>query len=436
MARRKTYEPLVALLNNIPVGILFRQPNGALSFQYDKGWLARDLALPISLSLPLRESLYRGNRVDAVFENLLPDSNQTRTKIARIVGASDIDAHSLLSVIGRDCVGALQFVPEGDFGSLADSTAIEGKVVDDTAIEAILNCLGQSPLGMSPNSSSRLSLSGTQEKTALLLHEGKWMRPMGATATTHIFKTQIGRLPWGIDLSNSVENEYYCLKLLEQFGLAVNKVDIQTFGSVKTLVIERFDRLWAQDGRLLRVAQEDCCQALSVLPAVKYEAAGGPGISQISRLLLGNDDPQNDQLSFFKAQILSWLMGGVGVHAKNFSLFIGSGGTSRLCPLYGILSLQPYFHESGIGHRKMRVSMGVGDNRHYVSEDIYGRHFIQSGLKARLPKSLARLAIDQICAAAEPALTSMENLLPSDFPEDLHRKVSTGMRERLNRLDG
>jgi serine/threonine protein kinase HipA of HipAB toxin-antitoxin module len=90
----------------------------------------------------------------------------------------------------------------------------------------------------------RISVAGAQEKTALLWHDGQWIKPHGATPTTHLIKTQIGKLPGGIDLSDSVENEYYCLKLTAAFGLPVNNATIETFGETKALVIERFDRRW------------------------------------------------------------------------------------------------------------------------------------------------------------------------------------------------
>ncbi|WP_452107040.1 HipA domain-containing protein [Brucella pseudogrignonensis] len=97
-----------------------------------------------------------------------------------------------------------------------------------------------------------MSVTGAQEKTALLWHDGKWLKQHGTTPTTHIFKTQIGTLPNGIDLTNSVENEFYCLTLADTFGLPVNKVEIATFGKTKALVIQRFDRRVGKD-RILRV---------------------------------------------------------------------------------------------------------------------------------------------------------------------------------------
>ncbi|MEC7793501.1 MAG: HipA domain-containing protein [Pseudomonadota bacterium] len=123
--------------------------------------------------------------------------------------------------------------------------------------------MSQAPLGLTRDDAFRISVAGAQEKTALLWNEGQWIRLHGTTPTTHLIKTQIGTLPGGIDLSDCVENEYYRLKLTAAFGLPVNTATIQTFGDIKALVIERFDRRWTKDGRLLRLPKEDCCQALS-----------------------------------------------------------------------------------------------------------------------------------------------------------------------------
>lgn len=145
--------------------------------------------------------------------------------------------------------------------------------------------MGQAPLGLARDDAFRISVAGAQEKTALLWHDGRWIKPHGTTPTTHLIKTQIGKLPGGIDLSDSVENEYYCLKLTAAFGLPVNTATIETFGETKALVIERFDRRWTKDGRLLRLPQEDCCQALSVPPTLKYQNEGGPGMIDVLGLL-------------------------------------------------------------------------------------------------------------------------------------------------------
>lgn len=435
MGRSKAYEPLAVLLNNRLVGQLTRQASGAVRFQYSSDWLADKRALPVSLSLPLREDAFTGAAVIAVFENLLPDSDQLRRMVAEKVGADGTDAFSLLSEIGRDCVGAMQFVPENQLGDLGDTTSIASETVDDAEIERILKNLSHAPLGIERDQEFRISVAGAQEKTALLWHDGKWHRPAGTTPTTHIFKTQIGNIS-GLNLSNSVENEFYCLKLFERFGFDVNNVEMQVFGETKALVIERFDRLWTKDNRLIRLPQEDCCQALSVPPTRKYENEGGLGIRQITQLLAGSDDPQVDQLTFFKAQILNWLIGGSDAHAKNFSVFIRPGGAFQLTPLYDILSVQPHLISNELNRKQMRMSMCVGNSRHYRFDKIHGRHFVETARLSGMPDSLTKLAIKQIIEAIDGALHAVESDMPEDFPEKLHAAISNGVRERARMLAG
>ncbi|SHK50965.1 HipA N-terminal domain-containing protein [Shimia gijangensis] len=178
----------------------------------------------------------------AVFDNLLPDSDLIRRRVAERVGAEGVDAFSLLSQIGRDCIGALQFLPDGQ--EPQPMSELTGEPVDDDQIGAILSDLDLAPLGIRRENDFRISVAGAQEKTALLRKDGQWIEPTGTTPTTHIIKPQIGRQPNGMDLSDSVENEYLCLKLMEAFGLRAANVEMAQFGDKQALVVERFDRRW------------------------------------------------------------------------------------------------------------------------------------------------------------------------------------------------
>ena len=433
MARRRTHAPMRVLLNNRAVGQLSKASTGAIDFRYDPRWLNWEHALPVSLSLPLREDAYRGEAVAAVFENLLPDSDALRRRVAERVGAIGTDAYSLLAAIGRDCVGALQFIGIDDAYE-GDTTTIKGETMSDTAIEKLLHGLSQAPLGLSRDEAFRISLAGAQEKTALLRYKGRWWKPTGTTPTTHIFKKQIGRLPNGLDLSDSVENEFYSLKLAEAFGLSVNKAEIHTFGDTKALVIERFDRRWTKDKRLLRLPQEDCCQALSVAPTRKYQSEGGPGLTRILDLLKGSDQPIADRIIILKAQMFFWLIGATDGHAKNFSIFLTPGGRYRLTPLYDVLTAQPSFDAGQIDRRQMRLSMSVGTNRHYRIGEIRGRHFLQTGKAGGLAESVVLAVIEEMVEAASRALQKVESALPGDFPLALHASVSKGVMGRLDLL--
>jgi len=419
--------------NDHRVGTLNRDTSGAVAFAYHEDWLSWDHAIPVSLSLPLNETAYRGDRVLAVFENLLPDSDALRRLVAEQVGAAGVDAYSLLSVIGRDCVGALQFMA-GDEDPPVSTEKLDGEEVDDKTIAKILQNLGKAPLGLQRDEPFRISVAGAQEKTALLYHDGKWIKPHGTTPTTHLIKTQIGTLPNGIDLTNSVENEFYCLELVKHFGLPVNNTAVETFGATKALVIERFDRHWTEDGRLLRLPQEDCCQALSVRPTRKYQSDGGPSSEAILDLLRGSDTPLEDREIFFKAQIVFWLIGATDGHAKNFSLFLGPGGSYRMTPLYDILTAQPAFDTGQIGRQQMKLAMSVGDRNHYRFDKILGRHFIQTATGAGLSKKRAMAALEEIADRATGALDAVEANLSPDFSTAIAESVRCAVDFRLSRL--
>lgn len=436
MARRKTHVPLNVYLNNRFVGLLTKETSGAIEFAYDPAWLGWEHALPVSLSLPLREARYTGAPVAAFFENLLPDSPPIRSRVAERVGAAGSDAYSLLSKIGRDCVGALQFVPDGE--EVPALAKIQGIALSDADIEGLVSNLARAPLGLDEEGEFRVSVAGAQEKTALLWHEGRWMKPIGTTPTTHIFKPQIGQIQTSsglIDLSNSVENEYYCLKLMEALGLPANQASIATFGKKKVLIVERFDRRHARDGRLLRLPQEDCCQALSVPPGRKYQNHGGPGIVAIMKLLRASDTPSEDQSAFFKSQLVFWLIGATDGHAKNFSIFLNPGGRFSLTPFYDVLTAQPSFDRNQIPHRAFRLAMSVGSSRKYKILEVHGRHFVETAREAGLGPAPIATVINELREALEPALGQLPDMLPEGFPAAIHRSVAKAARARLNQLE-
>lgn len=433
MGRRPAYAPLRVYLNNRGVGTLSREASGAIDFSYHEDWLGWEHALPVSLSLPLRETPYRGEPVAAVFENLLPDSDTLRRHVAEKVGARGIDAYSMLAKIGHDCVGALQFIA-GDNEAPDTTGKLDGEAVDAEGIEKILKGLSQAPLGLNRDDAFRISVAGAQEKTALLWHEGQWIKPHGTTPTTHLIKTQIGQLPGGIHLSDSVENEYYCLKLTEAFGLPVNTATIETFGETKALVIERFDRRWTKDGRLLRLPQEDCCQALSVPPTLKYQNEGGPGMVDILIMLKGSDTPTEDQDVFIKAQLIFWLIGATDGHAKNFSVFLSPGGSYRMTPLYDILTAQTALNARQIERKQMKMAMSVGKSRHYRFDQIHGRHFVQTAVQSGLSKKRAAAIIEEVAELAPKALDASAHALPKDFSTAVVDVVQEATIARLGGL--
>ncbi len=434
MARPRKRVPLNVFLNGRLVGRLKKEASGAIDFQYDPTWLHWEHTFPASLSLPLREDRYIGDPVVAVFDNLLPDNAEIRSRLAARVSAEGADAYCLLAAIGRDCVGALQFLPDGDPPGPAGG--IEGKPFNEARIGALLADLGPTPLGVSHEDEGfRISIAGAQDKTALLLWKNKWHLPHGSTATTHILKPQIGIRGNGIDLSQSVENEHLCMRLTSALGLPTAETEIREFAGRRVLVVKRFDRQWTRDKRLLRIPQEDCCQALSVPSGRKYQTDGGPGIRQILQFLKASDHPEDDQRLFIKAQVVFWLLGATDGHAKNFSVFLYPGGGFRLTPLYDVMSTQPALDSKQIQRKQMRLAMSVGDTRHYILDTILPRHFIQSAAQAGMSASVIHRVMSELMEQTPQAIATALEKLPDDFPEAISESIVGGVQRRLRLIE-
>ena len=433
MARFPSRTPLQVFLNGRLVGRLHKQASGAIDFTYDDSWLRWQHTFPISVSLPLRESRYLGDRVTAVFDNLLPDNVEIRRRLAERVGAEGDDAYSLLASIGRDCVGALQFLPDGAEPDPAGR--VDGTPVSDRRIATLLADLSLNPLGISDaDESFRISIAGAQEKTALLFWKNQWHLPRGSSATTHILKPAIGVLHNGIDLTHSVENEHFCMLLVAAFGLPTARTEILSFGTTRVLAVERFDRHWTRDERLLRLPQEDLCQALSVPPTRKYQSEGGPGIKEVLQFLKASDDPEHDRRLFIKSQILFWLLGATDGHAKNFSIFLHPGGGFRLTPIYDVMSLEPAFAAGQVKRNRMKLAMSVGQQRHYVLATIFPRHFIQSAAQGGMPRASAEEVMDQLLNQAPDAIESARDQLPRNFPRHITKSIVDALSTRLSIL--
>jgi len=225
------------------------------------------------------------------------------------------------------------------------------------------------------------------------------------------------------------------MRLTTALGLATAPTQIMEFGGKRVLVIERFDRRWTGDHRLLRLPQEDCCQALSVPPTLKYESDGGPGITDILQLLKGSDDPEHDLRVFMKAQIVFWLLGARDGHAKNFSIYLSPGGRFHMTPLYDVMSAQPNVDAGQIRQNKMKLALAVGTNRHYAINSIAPRHFIQAGEAAGLPAEMTRSLMDELLIRTPKAVEETRRILPSTFPEEIAESISKGVLHRLGTIE-
>ena len=433
MARPRSRIPLNISINGEKVGSLSFSATGRMQLVYDPSWLASENSRPLSLSLPLGQHPLAGTAVEYFFDNLLPDNDAIRRRIQARFGAASDRCFDLLWHIGRDCVGALQLLPETE--EPHGVMDISAEPLTDAEIAETLRNYQTMPLGMQKDSDFRISLAGAQEKTALLRLGNRWCRPHSATPTTHIFKLPIGQTP-RIDLSDSVENEWLCHRFLKEYGIPVATADICFFDDVKTLVVERFDRRWSRDGtRIIRLPMEDMCQALGVPPVFKYEEDGGPGIRGIMDLLVGSETAAADRRLFMKTQLLFWLLGAIDGHAKNFSIYLLPRGAYRLTPLYDVMSAWPIVARKELHQKQMKMAMSVdGKNKHYFWGEIIRRHWSCVSRKARFPDEEFDSIIQELADSMEDVIARVVASLPAGFPSAIVEPLVNGMRAAKARL--
>ncbi len=430
MGRKRKGRVLDVYVGTSKVGTYSRAANGSTAFRYAPEWISSTRAFPLSLSMPLSDRIWTGISADSFFDGLLPDDQAVREKIAARERADSAGMFDLLSVIGRDCVGALRFVPEGlDPG---DPEKMAYRPVSDDEIASRIASLGTAPLGIHVDEDDfRISIAGVQEKTAFLRIDGRWQLPLGPTPTSHIFKPAIKEGPHGADFSDTPWNEWLCLAVCRVLGLETANAEVLMFDDKPVIVVERFDRLW-RDNVLYRLPQEDICQALSVPPIRKYQSDGGPGIVDILEFLNGAVAPREDRLNYMKAQVVFWLLAAIDGHAKNFSIFLTPGGY-KLTPLYDVMSAAPYPELSA---HKIKLAMAVGSSRHYRIKEIQPRHFYQTGQKAGLREQDMDEIFSDLVARMDDAIAEVADLAEeTGVPVATYEPILAGVKKRAGIIE-
>lgn len=396
-----TDETLITLLGGRQIGRVNRDRHNRLSYVYDDDWRAFRGAFPLSLSMPLAGAQHKHEPIEAFLWGLLPDNELVLDRWARRFQVSARNAFALISHVGEDCAGAVQFVRPERLEAAVSARAPEIQWLDESAIAERLRALQiDASAWRSPLDAGQFSLAGAQPKTALLYQNGHWGVPSGRTPTTHIIKPPAGHL------DGHVENEHICLALARALGIPAASSEVRRFDDQVAIVVERYDRAYtsalvaaaaaeaeaaavaakaaADEGAavnaatkaaeaaaraaglaelaktqpILRLHQEDICQALGLLPVYKYQSDGGPTPDGIVALLRAHSSrPTDDVGAFVDALAFNWLIAGTDAHAKNYSILHGGGGRVRLAPLYDVASVLPY---DGFDLRRIKLAMKIG----------------------------------------------------------------------------
>ena len=218
--------------------------------------------------------------------------------------------------------------------------------------------------------------------------------------------------------------------------MRVPDATIGAFEGLKVLIVERFDRQWSADGSwLIRLPQEDLCQALDYSPGQKYESDGGPGISKIMEVLLQSTNSFDDRAQFMRSQIFFWILAAPDGHAKNFSIFLAPGGRFKLTPFYDIISAYPLLDKGEIQPQKLRLTMAaLGANKHYRWRNVLQRHWISTAVHCGFPKEEIEKIMREFATQAEEWTANVRRKIPHDFPKEIAESILQGVLNKCNAI--
>jgi serine/threonine-protein kinase HipA len=261
------------------------------------------------------------------FENLLPEG-PTKNAVARIAGVTPSNTYGILETFGGDCAGAIVVLPDGHTPIASQDVAYKAFTKEDLA--TAVRTLESAPLGLDLLSGYKPSLPGYQRKLLVGRDEsGIWQRPQGGSPSTWVLKPD-GRTAMAI-------NEVTCLNLADKCGFAVPDHELIKIDDSPTLAICRYDRTITKEG-IVRLHQEDGCQATSIPPDFKYEANGGPSLSAVASVIRDFGYPP-DLRDLLARVAFNVAVGNADAHAKNTSfLHPQDGGAIQLAPVYDVLS--------------------------------------------------------------------------------------------------
>lgn len=402
---------LSVILDDTVAGTLTRLSGGRLRLDYADDYRGRATPTPLSVSMPIQIRTHSDHVVSPWLWGLLPDNDAVLSRWARDFHASASSPFSMLSTpIGHDCAGAVRFATPDTVEEVLTRPGEVTWLSEEDVGQRLRELREDATSWLGKEFTGQFSLAGAQAKTALLYESGRWGVPSGAAATSHILKPAV------VGLDDHDLNEHLCLDAARRAGLIVARTRVAQFGQESAIVVERYDRR-ITEGRLVRIHQEDICQALSVPPSRKYENESGPGAKDVARLLRDTMPPKIADEAvwrFIDALAWNWLIAGTDAHGKNYSLLLASGQV-RLAPLYDVASALPY----GTHERQLRFAMKIGgDYRVYPFQNPWPRAATDLGLDpdrvVQRVSDLSDRAPDALAeAATAPEVTSLNRVLPS-----------------------
>lgn len=396
-------------LQNKLVGELEQDDSGALFFSYHESWLQSENPRPLSASLPLGLERFKRNDCRPFFAGLLPEE-ESRRLVAKAFGVSERNDFALLGKIGGECAGAVSLIPRGESPRISND---QYEAISLEELETKFECLPRRPL-LAGEKGMRLSLAGAQGKLAVMIREEVIYLTVDGSPSTHILKPASPHYP---DL---VRNEFFCMKLAKQAGLEVADVDMRKAGEIEFLQVMRYDRFEKGEGHIERIHQEDVCQAMGIVPELKYQQEGGPNLKQCFALVREiSSTPGPDLLRLFDAIIMNYLIGNNDAHGKNFSFLYGNEGT-RLAPLYDLVCTQAYPDLAD----EMAMKIGGERKPSRLSSKNWEKLFQDAGLTKTAASKRVKAMIERVEKA----------LLKTEIQSETDETITDLIRVHMNTL--
>ena len=259
----------------------------------------------------------------------------------------------------------------------------------------------------------RLSLAGAQDKLPVVSDGTRIGLPLNGTPSSHILKPPINAV------EDSVFNEGFCMALAEAMQLKPAKAEVHQVLNRSFLLVERYDRLIQAQNQRQRLHQEDFCQALGVVPELKYQNEGGPDLAQCFALVRRATRPGAPEvLRLLDYVIFNALIGNQDAHAKNFSLLY-SGKAPVLAPMYDTLSTAVY------PTLTQKMAMKIGSK--YVFSEVQARHWEQFAEEVGFTRALAKRRILELAKSLPSTARTLQSAPERGF-------AGNAVVERINAL--
>lgn len=372
--------------------------DGRMSFCYLSTWLTKPRAMALSASLPLQAEPFDDQQTRPFFAGLLPEG-QMRRLLAKQFQVSSQNDFALLDHIGGECAGAVTLLAQGQ-ALPSPNNSDEVQWLSDEEVVAILDELPHRPM-LAGKDGLRLSLAGAQDKLPVVFDGGRIGLPLNGMPSSHILKPAIQ------NIEDSVTNEAFCMALADVMQLQPAKSKIHSVLGRSLLLVERYDRIIDAQGHRQRLHQEDFCQALSVVPEMKYQNEGGPDLPQCFELIRSAMRPSAPQtLRMLDCVIFNALIGNHDAHAKNFSLLYlqkATGNVAVLAPFYDLLSTAVY------PTLTPKMAMKIGSK--YKFGEVQARHWEQFAQSVGLTKAQTKRRVLEL-AKSLPAVASQLQFTP------------------------